>query len=204
MRFVSKVAVFASTAALTAAVVAPGTASAAAPVDASGTLHCAITGKVKIAPKLIFGGTTSGGSLFLAKVRGACTGTSGVTSVKGNLAARLPTNDCTALALSGFPAADLGPMKFKGPGTHYTRSTTNFTLGGTFTTSDPITLSMPGAGSSSIASGSFVGQHPTISLVFDQTVADFVSGCGPKVKGVKGSGGLKGMTFGTTSSLDIN
>jgi hypothetical protein len=179
-------------------------ASAAAPVDASGTLHCSITGKVKIAPKLLFGGGTPGGSLFLAKVKStSCTGTSGVTSVKSNFTARLSTNDCIALATQPFPAATLGPAKFKGVG-KYTKSTTDFTAGGTFSTTDPITLSVPGAGVSSIASGSFMGQQPTITFVFDQSAASLGNACQAHDKDVPGSGGLKKLTFSGSSSLDIN
>ncbi|MGZ4735000.1 MAG: hypothetical protein ACXV8R_05300 [Acidimicrobiia bacterium] len=205
MRLVSKFAVFASTAALTVAVVAPGTASAAGPVYASGTLHCAISGKVRIAPKLLSGSTAVGGALFLAKVKGTgCTGSSGVTSVKGNLMARLPSTDCLGLSSGSFPAATLGPIKYTGPGAKFYVSTANFTAGGTFTMTDPLSLSLPGTGSSLILSRSFAGQQPTITLVVDQTVADFATACGPKVKGVKGSGtGLKKVTFGTTSSFDI-
>jgi hypothetical protein len=178
-------------------------AEAAAPVNASGTLDCAISGKIKIAPPLVFGGNTPGGSLFIAKVSGTCTGSSGVKSVKGNLKARLPTNDCTALAAAPFPAATFGPVKYKGGG-KYTGSNTNFTAGGSFTFSDPITLSLPGAGTSSVGSGSFVGQNPSMTIVIDQSAESLATACQPKTKGVKGSGGLKKMSFSGASSYDIS
>jgi hypothetical protein len=149
-------------------------------------------------------GLPTDGSLFLGKVRGTCSGTSGVTAVKGNFMTRLPSNDCTALATTAFPASDFGPVRFTGPGAKYTKSTTTFS-GGEFGTSDPVSLAVPGTGgSSTIESGSFAGQTATMTFVMDQTVNDFITGCGPKQKGVKGSGGLKKMTFGTTSSLDIS
>jgi hypothetical protein len=158
---------------------------------------------VKIAPPLIIGGSLPGGSLFQAKVGGTCTGSSGVTSVKGNLTGRFATNDCLALAPPNvFPAATFGPVKWKGAG-KYTGSTTNFTAGGTSTVTDPITLSVPGGGSSTITSGSFAGQHPVITIVVNEPVSTFISACGPKTKGVKPSGGLKKMTFGGASSLVI-
>jgi hypothetical protein len=178
-------------------------AQAAAPVDASGTLDCALTGKVKISPKLVFGGNAPGGSLFHAKIKGTCTGSSGVKSVKGDLKARLPTNDCTALALQPFPASTFGPVKYKGSG-KYTGSSTNFTAGGTFTTTDPITLNLPGAGTSSVSSGSFVGEDPTMTLVFNESAQTLANACGPKQKGVKPSGGLKKLSFGGASSYVVS
>jgi hypothetical protein len=179
------------------------TAQAAAPVNAAGTLDCALTGKVKISPKLTFGGNAPNGSLFHAKIKGTCTGSSGVKSVKGDLKARLATNDCTALALQPFPAATFGPAKYKGGG-KYTGSSTKFTAGGTFTTTDPIALHLPGAGSSSVANGSFVGQHPTMTLVFNESAQTLANACGPKQKGVKPSGGLKKLSLDSASSLAIS
>jgi hypothetical protein len=189
--------------ALGLATLAVPAAEAAAPVNASGTLDCTINGKVKISPKLQFGGTSPGGSLFHAKVKGTCTGSSGVTSVKGDLKAQLPTNDCTALATGGFPAATFGPVKYKGGG-KYTGSSTSFSPGGTFSVSDPITLNLPGAGVSSVGSGSFAGESPTMTLVFDQGASELATACGPKQKGVKASGGLKKLTFGGASSYEIS
>lgn len=180
-----------------------GSASAAAPVDASGTLNCTIAGKVKIAPGLVIGGTSPGGSLFLAKVKStSCTGTSGVTSVKGNFTFRLPTNDCLALISASFPASAFGPVKYKGVG-KYTKSIADFTSA-SFTITDPLTMDVPGSGSGSIASGSFKGQTPSLHFVIDQTTEQFATNCTPKTKGLKGSGGLKKMTFSGASYFDIS
>ena len=92
-----------------------GSASAAGPVNASGTLHCAIAGKIKIAPKLLFTGGTPGGSLFQAKVKStSCSGSSGVMSVKGNLTARLEPNNCTAVGVTAVPGCDLRAGQVEG------------------------------------------------------------------------------------------
>ncbi len=185
--------------------VTAGQAYAAAKVDAAGTLHCTITGKVKISPPLVFGGT-AGAATFAAKVAtGSCSGTSGVTGVKGTFTAHLPTNDCAALALLPFPGGTFGgakPLKFKGA-SKYNPSSINFTSGGTFTAATPIVMHVPGAGSSSIASGSFKNQHATLTLSYLQSAETFATNCTAKTKGLKGSGGLKKMSFGGASNLDI-
>jgi hypothetical protein len=181
-------------------------AFAATKVDAHGTLHCAMTGKVKVSPPLVFGGTAAGGATFSAKIStSSCSGTSGVTSVKGTFTAHLPSNDCTALALIPFPGGTFGgakPLKFKG-GAKYNPSSINFTAGGTFTAATPIVMHVPGAGSSSIPSGSFQGQHATLTMSYDQSAETFATNCAPKTKGLKGSGGLKKMSFGGASAIDI-
>jgi hypothetical protein len=140
-------------------------------------------------------------------VKGTCTGSSGVTAVKGNLTTRLPSNDCTALAAGSFPASTFGPVKCKGPGAKFTGSSTNFTAGGTFTFADPITLNLPGSGTSSVASGSFAGQSPTMTLVFDQTAGQLAAACGPKKDAegnkIPGGGGLKKLSFGGAASFEV-
>ena len=172
------------------------------PVNASGSLHCAITGKVKIVPPLLFGGA-SPSATFTAKVKStSCTGTSGVTSVKGTFSAVLATNDCIGLAALPFPMSAFGPVKYKGAA-KYNTSTVSFTSGA-FTVADPILLSAPGGGTSSVASGSFVGQQPSLTFAFEQPAATFATNCQAKTKGVKGTGGLKKMTFSGSSSFDIS
>ena len=186
--------------------VTAGPAFAAAKVDASGTLHCTITGKVKVSPPLVFGGSAAGGATFSAKVASTtCSGTSGVSSVKGTFTAHLPTNDCTALALIAFPGGTFGgakPLKFKG-GAKYNPSSVSFTSGGTFTAADPIVMHLPGAGTTSIPSGSFHGQQASLTMSYLQSAGTFATNCQPKTKGLKGSGGLKKMSFGGASSFDI-
>jgi hypothetical protein len=199
-----KLAILGVTVALGIGMLGVGVAGAASPpVDAHGTLHCTVTGKVKIAPTpLTFGG--SGSTVFTAKLKSvACSGTSGVTKAQGTLTSTLPTSDCTALALSPFPAASFGTkVKFKGAA-KYNVSTTSFTAGGTFGVTDPITMDLPGAGTSSVGPGSFSGQHPHFHFQYVEGTSVFAANCQPKTKGVKGSGGLKKMTIGTGSFIDI-
>jgi hypothetical protein len=191
---VRRIAVIAAVVAVACGTLGVGVASAkGAPADAHGSANCSISGKIKIAPGLLFGGHSAGGSLFQAKVKGTCTGSSGVMSVKGNLTTRLPTNDCTALASTPFPASDFGPVKWKGT-SKYTGSTLHFTTG-SFTFTDPISLSLPGSGTSSVASGSFSGQHPTMTLVINEKAADLATACGKK--------GLKKMSFAGASNITI-
>jgi hypothetical protein len=196
---VSALALGVSAVALTA-----GPASAkGAPVNATGTLHCAITGKVKVAPPLLFGGT-SGSATFLAKIKStSCSGTSGVSSVKGTYAATLPTNDCIALALTDFPHGVFNQTKLKGAA-KYNALSASFSKA-TFTAADPIVMDVPGTGgTSTIGSGSFAGEHATMHFSYDQSAGTFSNNCTAKTKGIKGSGGLKKMSFTVSSTLDIS
>jgi hypothetical protein len=173
-------------------------------VDAHGSMHCAVTGKIKISPALIFGGNGGGTATFTAKAKGpTCTGTSGVKSFKGTIVATLPSTDCNVLAGQPFGPGSIQKAKYKGT-SKFNPSTPAFTAGGTFTSLDPVTLNIPGSGTSSVPSGSFSGQHPTVTLQITQTVSTLATNCQAKTKGVKGSGGLKKMSFGAGSSIDIN
>jgi hypothetical protein len=188
--------------ALGASVAGATAASAAKPVvNASGSLHCTITGKVKVAPTpLTFGGPATPTTMTAKIKSGTCTGSSGVTSFKGNYIANLPTSDCTALAISTFPPSSITNAKLKGA-SKYNLTTLSFSTA-TFTAANPITFDAPGAGTSS-ASGSFAGQEPTVHLTLDQSAETFATNCQPKTKGVKGSGGLKKMSFSGGSYIDI-
>jgi hypothetical protein len=182
-------------------VTATGAGAKGAPLDVHGSLHCTVSGKVKFSPTpLTFGGPATP-TTFSAKVTsGTCTGSSGVTSLKGTFSAPLPSSDCAALG-GAMPATTLGPAKLKGAA-KYNASTTHYTAGGAIVAADPITMTEPGAGSSTVT-GSFSGQHPTLHLVFDQTAVSLATSCQPKTKGVKGSGGLKKMSFNSSSFIDI-
>lgn len=181
---------------------ATGAGAKAAPVNASGSMHCSVSGKVKFSTPLTFG-STAGPSAFTAKMKSSsCTGSSGVTSFKGTFSANLSSSDCTALAASGLPAATVSATKLKGAA-KYNPTTISFAAGGSFTASNPITMDEPGTGPPSTATGSFAGQHPTLHLVFDQDVNTLATNCQPKTKGVKGSGGLKKMSFNASSHIDV-
>jgi hypothetical protein len=194
-----KLVLVGSAVALGLTVLGGGVADAAKPkVNASGALTCSISGKAKITPPLQFG--ASGTSSFQTKLKSlSCSGSSGVTAFKGTLTATLPS-DCASILT--FPAASIS-QKVKLKGTQkFNPTAISFTAGGTFTVADPIVLNLPGAGSSS-ATGSFAGQQPALMLVAQQGVDTFAANCQPKTKGVKGSGGLKKMTFTSASSLNI-
>ena len=95
-------------------------------------------------------------------------------------------------------------VKLKGSAKYNAPSSIHYTAGGTFTSTDPITMDLPGGGTSTVASGSFVGQHPALHLVYDQNTASFINSCTAKTKGVKGTGGLKKLSFAATSSFDVS
>ena len=46
-------------------------------------------------------------------------------------------------------------------------------------------MNLPGGGTSTVASGSFAGQAPALTLVYDQLVTSFIDSCTPKTKGLK-------------------
>jgi hypothetical protein len=207
---IRKLGILGATVALGVGMLGVGTAGAAKPtVNASGTMHCTVTGKVKIAPNPLVFSSTAGSTVFAAKIKSsACTGSSGVTKAQGTLTATLPTSDCTSLAALPFPAASFGTkVKFKGAA-KYNSSTTSFTAGGTFGVTDPITMDLPGGGTSSVGSGSFAGQHPHFHFQYLEGTAVFANNCQPKGSKdstghkIKGSGGLKKMTISSGSYID--
>jgi hypothetical protein len=182
---------------------ASGAWAKGAPVDAHGSLHCSISGKIKFGPTpLTFGGPATATTMSAKVKSGSCSGSSGVTSVKAKFTINLSSSDCTALALTNLPAATFGPgAKVKGAA-KYNATTISFAPGGTFTAASPITMDEPGVGSASVT-GSFAGQSPSLHLVFDQSAGTLATNCTPKTKGLKGCGGLKKMSFNASSYLDI-
>jgi hypothetical protein len=200
-RFISLAAAVTLTLGVGIATASGAGAAKAPPANAHGSLHCSISGKVKFSTPLLFN-VNSGPSTFTATFKSSsCSGTSGVTSFKGTFSATLPSSDCLALATSNLPAASVSNTKVKGSA-KYNPSTISYTAGGTFTAAAPITMNEPGVGSSSVT-GSFAGQHPTLHLVFDQDATTLANNCTAKTKGLKGSGGLKKMSFNTASFIDV-
>jgi len=188
-RFVCLAATVAVT--LGVSVVAATGASAVAPVNAHGSMHCTLTGTVKFVPGLVNGGT-AGSSVTTMKFKSTgCTGTSHVTSLKGTLTATLTSNNCIDLATKPFPASTT-TIKYKSA-TKYNASSLHYTTGA-FTPTNPITFDEPGSGSSTVT-GSFAGQHPTLHFQLDQSVSALAAACGGK--------GLKKMSFTTNSNIDI-
>jgi hypothetical protein len=195
-----KVAIVGSTVALALAVFGGGTAHGAAKVDAHGSMNCSLSGKAKISPPLTFGGS-GGTATFTAKLKSvSCSGSSGVSSFKGTLVSTLPSTDCNVLAGQPFGAGSILKAKYKGAA-KYNPSVPAFTSGGSFTSLDPVTLSIPGGGTSSVPSGSFSGQSFTVSLQVNEVVATLATACTPKTKGLKGSGGLKKLSYGGSSNI---
>jgi hypothetical protein len=150
------------------------TAWAAPPVNATGSLHCAITGKAKYSPPLSRGSGAEASQLKVRLVGTGCTGTSGISSIKGKLTAEIPVGSCNHFP---DPYASQLVLKFKGAG-KYASSTTSFTSSELVPVyEEPATVNLPGSGSSSVGAGSFAGRHPTLKLVFDQTGAQITYDC---------------------------
>ena len=175
-----KIILIGSVVAVGVATLGVGTASAAPPVNATGTLHCAITGKAKYSPPLSRGSGAASSQLKMRLVGTGCTGTSGITSIKGKLTAEIPVGSCNHFA---DPYASQLVVKFKGAA-KYTSSTTSFTSSELVPEYEaPATVNLPGSGSSFVGAGSFAGRHPTLKLVFDQTGARIGYDCyAPKGK----------------------
>jgi hypothetical protein len=176
-----------ATSALALAVAALGAGSGAAyaktlPVNATGTLHCTVTGKTKLVPPKLFTGTSPAVDTQKVKLTN-CTGTSGVTSGKGTIVTNT-INSCVAPAVGST-----GTFKWKGVG-KYNQSVINLTAG-SVSGASVITATIP----SSSITGSFQSETATLVSVQDQTVGTFITACGPKTKGVKGSGGLKKTSY---------
>jgi hypothetical protein len=174
----------------------------AASVNATGTLHCAISGKMRFAPGFGYRLATSD-SVLRATVSGPCTGTSGVTRMKGRLIAYLhydfpsfPAENICLSDFNGFPV-QFGPVRFTG-GAKYAPSRVEFTRSETVESSGTLALDLPADGLSFIPSGSFGGKRPTMTLAFDQNAEDVYFTC------QLGKRGLRKLTFGGTSSFDID
>jgi hypothetical protein len=198
---VRKIVLIGSAVALGFGLFGTGAAHAAEKVNASGTLNCTISGKIKLSAPLTFGGAAAPSTLTAKIASTGCTGTSGISSVKGQYIATLPSQDCTALALATYPSSTFSTkVKYKGAA-KYNPSATTFSTG-SFTGADPIVLDVPGAGTAT-TTGSFAGQSMSIQLRLNESATVFAGACGPKTKGVKPSGGLKKMSFGGTSSLVV-
>jgi hypothetical protein len=186
-----------------------GPASAAkVPVEAHGTLSCAITGKVKIKPNALLLLNDRGPTVFTAKWKSSsCSGSSGVTGAKGTMTATLPSSDCLALQALPFPGGSVTKVKYKGAA-KYLPGDFTFTSGGTFTITTPLQMDAPGTGSSTVPAGrSFAGQQPSFHFAYNEPVEQFAINCTAKVKGTPKHplgykyGGLKKMSFGGTFTV---
>jgi hypothetical protein len=187
---------------LAVATLGSGTAHAAA-VVASGTLHCSITGRVTLTPGI--GLRVAPADVVLrGQVRGTCTGTSGVTGMRGKFRGFLPSpplppppDTICVSDLQGFTAT-LGPMRFTGAAARYAHSSATFSSSEVLSSSGTLTVNLPAGGSSFVPSGSFGGQDPTMTMVLDQSAGQTESTC------LLGRKGLRKLTFGGASSFDID
>jgi hypothetical protein len=183
---------------LAVATLGSGTAHGAT-VVASGTLQCAVTGRITFMPGI--GVRVAPADVrALGQVRGTCTGTSGVTAMRGKFRAFLPAppsvpgSPCVS-DFQGFTAT-LGPMRFSG-GARYAHSSATFAGSEVLTSSGTVTMNLPADASSFVPSGSFGGQEPTLTMVFDQSAAQINSMCLAAKKG------LRKLTFGGASTFTI-
>ena len=161
-----------------------GVAGAAKPVvSATGTANCSATGKIKASPALAIPGSNAPATLTTKVTISGCTGTSGVVSGKGTFTSQVPTNNCTALQTTD-PLPATGTIKWKGAA-KYSPSAITFSDSSS-TTSDPITSTAPGSGTSTIT-GSFANEHALSKEVLDQGVAELLAGCTGK--------GIKKLSF---------
>ncbi len=193
---IRRIALAAGAAGFALSLVGAQVASAAAPMAGTGTVGtCTFTGKAKIKPKLINGGTTTP---VITKLKGTlsnCTGGSGdgatVTSgkVKGQITSA-NNNDCAGLAVNGL-APFTASIKWKvSPGSPKLLPTTV-----NFAASPPSAINLLGPNGSiqitltgvNAAGGSFVGNPVSSTATTDEKLADFLTACGAK--------GLKGFTF---------
>ena len=170
-------------------VITSGAAMALPPIDGTGTVGtCVETGKIKLKPALVNGGTEPGTTKVKAK--GTCSGGTldgaNVVSTKAKGSGTTTTNDCVNLI--GTSASNLTlTIKWKvAPGTQKLNpSIATFTSQTGGATGD-------GHGSfditGSITSGSFTGNPVTAHVETDQLVADLGAACAAK--------GIKKITFG--------
>ena len=162
-------------------------------MNATGTLNCAASGKAKINPPLIFGGTTP--TDIVTKVKLVCSGTSGITSGKGTITQHIPVNDC-----ANPTTGSTGVFTWKGAA-KYNPSTVAFGVGNSTISALVVT------DSSGPATGSFQGKTVLQHSVLDQTVVSYTTSCTAKTKGLKGSGGTKKTSYtgiNGVSTLKVN
>jgi hypothetical protein len=201
--------------ALLGLVLTAGSAPAAVdktPVWPDGTLHCRIAGKTWFKPRgLISGGTSAFAyTVLITKFKStSCSGTSGVTKLKGELLPDpLLSDDCSTFFASPFPKTLLALKKPKGAHKFYPDTESFlFTSGGIFNSTGPIELNLPGNGAMTPIEnqfGYFPGRQVALHLVYNATTSSIARNCMPKNKALPGSGGLKKLSFAGASSLDIS
>jgi hypothetical protein len=197
----------AAAASLLFAGISAGSASAGAPApDATGSVNCTVAGKATIKPALYIpqsppykGQEGTAPATFGFKMKLTCTGTTGVNDKKGNpvpvsggslaMTGTTPNSNALSLATGALPAVT-GTIKWKTKGGKVNLTTFSYTSG-VATITDPLLFTYPAA--SGTQTGSYAGEHMTISLSSDLTTADFATFITPDSKGKEK--GLKKIPF---------
>jgi hypothetical protein len=197
--------------------VGAGSASAASKVVASGAIQCALTGHAKVSPALVTGGTFTTVMKYKAMLSN-CTGTNhapapaGITGGKVKGVLTLPSNNCTT-AFTTFLESGVTnsfTVRWTGAGRYVSSVATIpadpgpqvrafLALGDTTNATNAFTVGNAGP---TATIGSFAGTN--VGLVFgsfDQPGAQEHAACQPKTKGVRGSGGVKRLTFSPTAGI---
>jgi hypothetical protein len=169
-------------------------AGAAAPINGTGTSHCAIVGIIKFKPPLKAGGTTPTLVTVKATLSG-CTGTgNGAHIASGKTIGTLnqPTNDCTALlGTSSNPLTATVKWKVPKGQPKLNPSTVKYTstTGGAGT---PATFDAAGT----VTAGSFHGNTASAHAVLQETAGDLGAAC-------LGKKGIKQIHITTGSHADL-
>ena len=193
-------------ASLTGALIFAGAASAGGVAGTGSVGTCAFTGKAKIKPALIIGGTETPVTTKVAgklgaktKAKIACSGGTGdgATVVGGTVKGVINstgTNDCLALAtvgLASFPVTIKWNVTKGSPKLFPTTWNVAATPPGAINLAGPggsIQITLTGTGAATDAKGkpqSFVGSTITSVATTDETLTDFTAACTPPAKGLK-------------------
>jgi hypothetical protein len=161
---------------------------------------CAFIGKATFNPPLLVGG--SGLSTLTYKGHlGGCNDSAGINGGKFEGAVPVPRDCGDPLGPNGtILGAGTTTIKWRGSGrfesTQLADSNGRLVFGGgSF-------LQLPAVQRNSALSGSYAGNTTeSLQLGFDQTLNQIEAACTAKTPGVRGSGGLKKLTFSSASSF---
>ena len=151
-------------------------ASTATKIKFTGTISCTVKGSLTAVPPI----TTSSAShtFTLAATLSGCSGSTsqgGVTITGASLKATASaTASCTSL--TGIAPAGNIYWKANLPGAAATKISFS-NAGDSISSTGIITVTLPGSGGTSTASGSFAGTTSTATAVLDQTESSLISAC---------------------------
>jgi len=176
--------------------------AAATSVAATGTANCTMAkGSMTTSPGLQFGGTATSETFTLSAKLACGSGSSGVKGGTISASGSGPSNDCGVLANTGVPTL-VGTIDWKGK---FAPSSVVFSNGNFAITSSGISIVLPSTGPTPPAgtttlTGSFADESVAVTLVADQSVSTFATGCYDHTTG------LTGFTFtgvNGTSTLSV-